>query len=169
LTFSFPEAIKIALDSEGDDFKARIINGGMYYEQVKRYVDTFGNDNVKIVIFEEFVKDPQKIVQQVIDFLGIDAKAPKTIDLPHNLLTKPRNKLASYLLQNQTLRQFGRRTVGQSIGDIIVKKILGKKILKPKMDEKDRAYLQNLYEENVKNLEKLLGRDLPWSIGNKSD
>jgi len=169
MTYSFAEAIKLALDSKDNDFNGRIINGGMYYEQVKRYLDTFGDDSVKVVIFEEFIKDSQKIVQQIIDFLGVDAKAPETIDLPHNLLTRPRNKLASSLLQNQTLRQIGRRTVGQNVGDVIVKKILGKKISKPKMDEKDRAYLEELYEENVEKLEKLLGRTFPWSVGTKSN
>ena len=165
MKYSFSEAINLALDSGYNDFNGRIVNGGMYYKQVKRYIDTFGEENVIVVVFEEFIKDPQKIVQQVIDFLGVDAKAPETIDLPHNLLTRPRNKLASSLLQNQTLRQIGRHTVGQSVGDIIVKKILGKKVSKPKMEQKDRAYLEKLYEENVINLEKLLGRTFPWSVG----
>jgi len=162
MTYSFSEAIKVALNSENDDFKARIINGGMYYEQVKRYVETFGTENVKVVIFEEFIKDPQKIVQQIIDFLEIDSKAPNTIDLPHNLLTKPRNRLASSLLQNQTLRQIGRRIIGQSVGDIIVKKILGKKISKPKMNDKDRKNLKKLYEKDIQNLEAFLGIVFPW-------
>ena len=106
-TYSFSEAITTAMNFRGDDYKARIINGGMYYEQVKRYIDTFGKDNVKIVIFEEFVKNPQKIVQQLIDFLKVDAKSPETVNLPHNLLTEPRNRIAASLLQNHTCTCLG--------------------------------------------------------------
>lgn len=161
LTYSFSEAITIALDAGENDFKARVINGGMYYEQVKRYVDAFGRDNVKIVVFEEFVKDPRQTVQQIIDFLGVDAEAPEAVDLPHNILAEPRNRVALALLQSHAMRRLGRRLIGQRLGDVIIKKILGKKIPKPEMDEGDRRRLYRIYESDMKKLESFLGIVFP--------
>jgi len=161
-TYSFSEAIKTAINSKNDDFKARIINAGMYYEQVKRYIETFGSENVRIIIFEEFIIEPQKILKQIIDFLGIDSELPETVDLPHNLLTIPRNKFVSSLLQNQTMRKIGRKIFNQTSGAIMVKKILGKKISKPEMNNTDKIFLEELYREDVRNLEKLLGIKFPW-------
>lgn len=33
---------------------------GLYYESVKRYLETFGPKQVEIIIFEEFINDPKK-------------------------------------------------------------------------------------------------------------
>jgi len=163
MTLSFSEAIKMASDENGDDRKGRILNAGWYFEQVKKYLDTFGAKQVKILIFEEFVKDPKKSIKEILEFLGVDSDPPESIDVAHNLLTKPRGKLAVALLQNKIIRQAGRKVLSQSAGDIVLKKILGKKIDKPKMPQQDRLFLEKLYRDDVKKLEKMLGKQLPWS------
>jgi len=164
-TYSFSEAITLAMDSEANDYDGRILNGGMYYEQVKRYFDVFGTSNVKVIIFEEFIKDSRNKVKQVLNFLGIDSEVPsENLELPHNLVTRPKNKFASFLLQNKITRNVGRRVLPQGKGTIVVKKILGKEVPKPKMDEKDRTFLEKYYNEDVISLEKLLGRHLPWPL-----
>jgi hypothetical protein len=45
---------------------------GSYYEQVKRYLDTFGPDRVHIIIFEDFRADPATAYRQTLEFLGVD-------------------------------------------------------------------------------------------------
>ena len=45
---------------------------GMYYEQVKRYFDIFGREQVKVIIFEEFVQHPEQTVNEVLAFLGVN-------------------------------------------------------------------------------------------------
>ena len=45
---------------------------GMYYEQVKRYFDTFGREQVKVIIFEEFIQHPEQTVNEVLAFLGVN-------------------------------------------------------------------------------------------------
>ena len=47
------------------------VNLSKYYFQIKPYLDLFGNDRVKIVLFEEFSKDPQRVVGEILDFLGV--------------------------------------------------------------------------------------------------
>ena len=44
-------------DLSGDYLLCLVIKGGMYYEPVKRYIDAFGYDSVKILFFEEFITD----------------------------------------------------------------------------------------------------------------
>jgi hypothetical protein len=44
----------------------------LYYHQVKRYVDTFGKDNVFIILFEELVAETLGVVQNTYRFLGVD-------------------------------------------------------------------------------------------------
>jgi len=44
------------------------LRGGLYYEAVKRYYSTFGEKQVKIIIFEEFIKNPKKNCRRCIKF-----------------------------------------------------------------------------------------------------
>lgn len=46
----------------------------IYYNNLKRWINTFGKDNVHIIIFDDFVKDVEKEYKNVCDFLGIDNK-----------------------------------------------------------------------------------------------
>jgi hypothetical protein len=45
---------------------------GLYSQQVKRYLDTFGRDNVRVIIFEELVSDTLNVVKKTFQFLGVD-------------------------------------------------------------------------------------------------
>ena len=43
-----------------------------YYQQVKRYMDTFGKDHVLIILFEELVSETLRVVKKTFQFLGVD-------------------------------------------------------------------------------------------------
>ena len=49
-----------------------IIEQGMYYEQVKRYIDMFGKDRVLVLIYEDSKKDPAKFIKSIYTFLNIN-------------------------------------------------------------------------------------------------
>src|SRR5207245_4746815 len=46
---------------------------GFYYEQVKRYYDMFGRDQVHVYLYEDFQKEPLPLIQQVFEILGVDS------------------------------------------------------------------------------------------------
>jgi len=162
-TYSFSEAISEALESKDDFFKGLIINGGWYFDQVLRYQNIFGKNRIMILIFEEFIKDPKKTVKEVLNFLGVNSEPPDSVELVHNTPTIPRGKLSTLLLQNNLIKKMGEQMLPTSVGEYVAKRILGKKISKPKMEEKDRVFLKNLYHEDMKKLKELLNRDLPWN------
>lgn len=45
---------------------------GLYHDQVKRFFDTFGRDQVMVFLFEEMTIDPRTAVRQAFEFLGVD-------------------------------------------------------------------------------------------------
>jgi hypothetical protein len=47
------------------------INTSMYYSQVKLYIDQFGRDKIKLILFDDFKKDPKKTLDEVFDFLDV--------------------------------------------------------------------------------------------------
>ncbi|WP_353686678.1 sulfotransferase [Thermodesulfovibrio sp. 3462-1] len=45
---------------------------GLYYEQVKRYLDTFPKDNVKILLYEDFKLNTYEVIKDIFSFLGVE-------------------------------------------------------------------------------------------------
>jgi len=160
--YSFSEAIKVAMNFGEDFYKGVIIEGGWYSEQIKRYFDVFGREQVKIIIFEEFIKEPKRIVKEALEFLRIDSDPPDEIELTHNILTRPRNRIIATLMQTGIIRNTARKFIPNTISEIAVRRIFGKKITKPEMPQKEREFLEELYRNDVLELQKLISREIPW-------
>jgi len=162
--FTFKQVIKKSLDSpENDDYSRVIISAGMYYQQVKRYFDIFGKENVKILIFEESVKDSQKAVKEILEFLGVKSEIAESVGKVHNPFTVPRGIMAKFALRNKITRKLG-RSISPSARRKIVKNVLVKKGDKPPLLQEDRMSLEKIYCDGVVRLEKILGRSLPWTL-----
>lgn len=161
-TYSFSESVRKALIPNVDYYTGIIVRGSWYHEDIKRYLSFFGPEKVKIIIFEEFVADPKKTIKEVLKFLEVQSEPPQAVELVHNYLTKPRNLLAASILKNKTVRRIARDLLPESVAEMGVRRILGKKISKPSMSQQDRIFLENLYRNDVIDLQKELGRKLPW-------
>jgi hypothetical protein len=79
---SFPEALTAeeAWRLDNDEFKTNngqyyhnflYYHSGLFFQQVKRYFDIFGREQVHVLIFEEFVKTPLEHVRRLFEFLGV--------------------------------------------------------------------------------------------------
>lgn len=164
-SLSFKKTMQKALDAnEDDDFARRIYVAGMYSEQVQRYVEIFGKSNIKILIFEEFIKDTWNSVKDIITFLGLKENPPESVSEVHNTYTEPRNNMFKMLLRNNSVRQVGKTVFPFYVQNFIMKKLISKKGIKQKMTSDENTFVRNLYVEDVKKLSKILNRELPWGF-----
>lgn len=161
-TGTFSDSIKKALNAK-PDYSGLIIETGFYYEQVKRYFKIFGKENIKIIIFEEFIKNTKSQFQEILDFLQVDSKAPDNLGNIYNPSKQTRGKFSEVIIRNKFLRKIGKNILPRSFGTTL-KTVFGKDAPKPSISEPDRKFLQEIYFEDVKKLEKLLNRKLPWLI-----
>jgi len=145
-----------------NEFRVYLLHG-LYNKQVKKYYDVFGPNRVKVWIFEEFVKNHELIVREVLDFLGIDSNIPKNIGKTYNEYGAPRGKISEKILGSKTVVRMVNKLVPQSFALNIRKNILLNVEKKPTMLEEDRKALESFFREDVKELEKFLQRKLPWS------
>ena len=150
---------------------------GMYYEQVKRYFDIFGRQQVKVIIFEEFIQDPVKHVNDVLAFLGVNHRVSE-ITGHYNPDSVPRSTFAVWIfgffrwLRTNNIRFYKVLSLlPDSIVESAPEKILFKRAQKPKMDPKAVKFLREIYYDDVLKLQSLLGRPLPWHtvLGNNND
>jgi len=136
----------------------------LYYENIKRYLDIFGKNNVLVLIFEEWIKEPKSAMQEILKFLGLEYSLDDFKAEIHNPLREniPRGKLAKYFLVKGSKMKITNNIMPQSIKYFISKNILSKNQPKPKMSEEVRQLLAKFLYNDVKKLQKLLGRQLPW-------
>lgn len=121
------------------------IERGFYYKQLKRYFKLFPQKNILILIYEEIEKNPIKFIQNVYQFLGAESSF-----VPPSLNKRPR--VGGY--HNLSFRILFRLP-------FLLKLIrkLGISPL-PKIHSETKKHLQKTFEDDIKNLEKLLNKDL---------
>ena len=146
-----------------DYSSGRIIQNGLYYEQVKRYVNTFTFDQIKVIIFEELVQDTWKLVKQVLDFLEVKHDPPHSVTEIHNAFTLPKGQIASTIVGNKVLRKMGKTLLPRK-GLFTLRKILTKKTIKPQMSIAEKNHLKEFYRDDVIKLQTLLNCKFPWEV-----
>lgn len=139
-----------------------VIELGLYVEKVKRFLAFFGKNNVKILFFEEFVKDTKKSVEQVLDFLQVNPVLPPNIEKIYNAYGIPRGKMGQYILNSKTLAKLSNKFLSRTLKVKLKDKFLLKKVPKPKIPKSAQKLLQEFYRQDAKQLEQLIGRKLPW-------
>jgi len=137
-------------------------NNGKYYENVKRYLDVFGEKQVKIIIFEEWVNKIQVTLQDILDFLNVNFSITEFEKESYNPYFMDKGILATKIRRSNFLEKIVKKTLSQSTRLAIRNNFFVKKEKKPLLDEKDREILIQFYSEDVVNLCKLLNRKLPW-------
>lgn len=74
---SFEQAIddELQLIGKGSDDRGKgYIARGFYAEQLERYYGCFPSDQLKVLDYRDLRDEPQKVIGEVCDFIGIDAK-----------------------------------------------------------------------------------------------
>jgi hypothetical protein len=131
----------------------------------KKWIDLFGKANIKFLIFEEWTKEPKMAIQEILEFLKIEnytLNEKQFSAFNASISTVPRGKVAKSFLTNKTLAEIVGKTMPKKIKEISKKKVLSKAEEKPVLSQSDRKYLVNWFENDIAELKKIIGRDLPW-------
>ena len=129
-----------------------------YAEQLKRYLDLFPTNQIKVIIYEDFKEDNQKIVNEICDFLDIERM---------NIERKKANvrkdvsfyRLRSFFLNSYRIRSLAQKILPYSIRNLwgdFVDKITLKEAKKKKIDPEFRKELMEKYKSEVVKLNNLL-------------
>ncbi|MEO5673218.1 MAG: sulfotransferase [Chitinophagales bacterium] len=168
-SLSFEEALEKADWRRENNwhFDYQYLHRGMYYEQVKGYMDNF--PSVKIYLSDDLRKDSSGVVNSLEDFLEIDrmpldfgdalnvSGEPKVEAL--NKFLKKKNPLKSFL--GKLLPQELRRKARLKVQSTVYKYNLEKK----EMSSETREQLGKIFHDDVLKLQDLIDRDLSaWMV-----
>lgn len=169
-TLTFNEALKVEKErmQKGYGDFWRYAGHSFYYEKCVDYIQTFGNENVKIVLFEDMVNRQNETISSIFKFLGVDDSF-----IPTNLNTVynkggvyKKNPVTKFLLKPSFIKEFMRKAVGNKIGRQY--KQLKEKILnhnsenKSPIEQDTIKYLQAYFAEDVIKLKELVPDISKW-------
>tara|TARA_B100000378_G_scaffold90669_1_gene71702 strand:- start:576 stop:1463 length:888 start_codon:yes stop_codon:yes gene_type:complete len=159
---SFGESIRRDLSSAtGKELQnLRSLNSD-YYEYVKNYYSYFPKEQIKIIIFEEFIKNPQQTMKEILHFLNLSTDINFEYK-QHNPVQISKNKISQSIITSKFFYYIGFALMPAKIRHYILRQFTTR--TKPIMLEKDRDFLKEQYVERVKKLESLLNRKIPWEI-----
>jgi len=162
LKVSFHDQLNKELKNEIDLKKNFIgLKAGLYFENVKRYLDNFGEKQVKIIIFEEWVKNVKTTIDEILEFLDLNHNLKNFEEETHNPYVEPRGFIAGSILQSKMAFVLSQTMIPDK-SRVFLKKFLFKKQPKPEITQEDRKALKDFYRNDVTKVQNLLGRNLQW-------
>ena len=134
---------------------------GCYAPQVQRYLDVFGKENVRILLFEDFINDAHVYCSEVFSFLGVDPTFQPNTAVHNPSKYTPFPPLQVFLrrltsvgvrIRNRLLKQ---RLTSKERRDFMLK--LGQlKRKPPKIEASTYRSLMARYETDITKLETLI-------------
>ncbi|ACV64771.1 sulfotransferase [Desulfofarcimen acetoxidans DSM 771] len=175
-SLSFREAIenekrRIQLSNE-NKLNYSYFSRGLYAEQIKRILRYYDKKQILIVLFEEFVKNQDFILNNIYDFLEVE-RIKVINNIKSNAASKSRFELISKLIMypSNLTRKIIRLIIPNSkIRKYVALKIyqINQKRMEYSIDANYRKLLSEKYKEDIKELEAILNIDLgKWLIYDK--
>lgn len=141
-----------------------------YTDQIQRYFEVFDQEQIKIILFDDFTKQTEAVFQDTLKFLGVNpgfetsllpinsSKKVRSTFLQSLLKYPPSNvlKVGKYLLP---VPQAWRRKLLESL-KVRAKKMNTMKTPRPPLNRQLQKRLAEEFGPEVKRLEKLIQRDL---------
>jgi hypothetical protein len=156
-----------------------------YYDQLVRYYERFPKEHIHIIIYEDLMQDPLRVVQQVFSFLGVDSGVCPVGIYKKTNVTGARIVGTKYSRLNTLLLKMRRHIRPGSAVDHLADRIGMKECLRTllknnrcrvnavndvimKIDpitECEQSRLRSIYSRDARQLEQLIGRDLSlWKL-----
>ncbi len=146
------------------------IERGLYYKQLSKYYNLFPCQNIKVVIYENFRENPQKTIQEIFSFLGVDKNfLPPSLYKKINKRKIVKNELLRNIKNRIKQNKFGLKSIN-FLTRLGLNKHLEKIYLKEAkclggIDLEIKKNLANYFKKDKENLEKLLGKKINnWSF-----
>lgn len=155
------DAIRGALQGRGSRWRTAVyIDLGFYHARLRPFYERFDREQIRVVLFDDFVHDPGAVLREIFSFLAVDPGFVPDTSVAYN----SSGRIASPPLRfawghTRELRaRLGPRL--PSAIPVAVQKLLRRSISRPPMSPDLRAELVERYRTDILELERLIERDL---------
>jgi hypothetical protein len=144
--------------SWGNDSRC-YVETGLYYEQVLRYLEHFPRERVAVFLFEEMQRDLLGLLRRIYGFLGVDPSFVPSNLRRFNQAQLPRIALVNVVLYRTGLKTLLQRALPMRMKDLL-KRAYYTEATSLRLTTADRTRMTGLFRDDVRRLERLIGRDL---------
>lgn len=137
---------------------------GLYSEQLEPFMRSFPPEQLKVLLYDDFRRNPLEVVKDCCRFLEIDPHYSFPTRPAPLVSGRPRNRLLQSLLgRPSALKQAVRKLLPGWLTDGIRSFISRRNLARESMSPEMRRQLADFYREDVRKLSDLLHCDLsPW-------
>ncbi|MDM8531058.1 sulfotransferase [Anaerolineales bacterium HSG25] len=134
---------------------------GFYYNQLSPYFQRFTSTQIKIYLYEDFIKKPQAILQDIFSFLNVDPTFVPDTSIQFNASGIPKNRTwHRFLSQRNPIISPIVAIIPYKIRKQLLVMMQKQNMEKPLLSVDERKRLSQLYKSDVIQLQALLQRDL---------
>jgi hypothetical protein len=150
--------------AENYAFIYRYTDLGFYTRQLDRYAALFPRDRLLILLYDDLQSDPQGTCRELFAFLGVDEEFVPKLDERHNLSGIPRNRLVHTLLNPSTrMKRRLWQWTPAAVREPLLRaqtRLVNRNLERQSIPAAERTRLQEVFRDEVAQLERRLGRDL---------
>lgn len=139
-----------------------------YYEQLRRFYDTFPPENILAITNEEFRQDNAATLQKVLGFLEVDIEHTPDFQNVHGS-KQPRSQILNHLIHSSAIKKNVYHLLGAPISDRIgrvARKISLKEQSRTELKTQTRKWLKQELLYDMRKTSNLTGKDLikEWKL-----
>ena len=143
-----------------------------YYNKVKRFYDVFEPTQIKIIIYEDFREDNDRVFREIIQFLELDTNFSAQYKSV-NVGKEVRFKQLNYLLNNQVFKNSIRKILSPKNYDFLVEEVAARFLWKKSnksgkssiLSPEIRDELMKTFKPEVVKISQFIGVDLEKKWG----
>ena len=133
----------------------------LYFDQVRRYLVLFPENQVKIFIYDDLRRDPVKFMEELFEFLEVDVSHASSIDVSErkNVTSHPRYKFSRRF---ERLLNIFRKYIRVMPDDYrsLIRRLMFTDKRTPKLQRHEFEHAMKYFDEDIKKLSVLIKRDL---------
>ncbi len=138
------------------------IKMGMYSCQLNKYYRYFQKEKIKVVLYEDFSRNPIGTVNEIFRFIGVDCSYKLEVMGRVNVSGYPKSRFIHNLYSKQNV---ARKLIKQLIPSANLRKRITRQVMMANIDEyklfpEIRKKLITIFEPDILNLQKQLSVDL---------
>ena len=145
---------------QGQTYRESLIHRGLYAQQIKKFSQYFGKHQMHLIFFEDFVKNKEKVLQEVFDFLGVDGASLEIPKEVYNKTQYPGKMNAVYVLWKRIKPYLPQQFIARHRKKFLKAKDWFFTEKKAPFSNEARKELIKIYSDSIIELEELSNRNL---------
>ena len=143
-------------------YKWHFKNVGMYYHQVKTYLEYFPEEQIKIILFENLISDSSLVMKDICNFLDVDNSFYEEYNFEkYNFSGTPKNRvLFNWMNQRNPIKTLFKEFIPYNIRRNIKRTVNNNNLNKEKMNAEICNELKIYFQNDIEQLENMINVDL---------